>query len=531
MRRSVALILACAALAGVGGNMLASPPPAQASIIGTLGGLACKVVGTVGEGWMGTACNGALNVGQKLAGAAGKAGKVAGKLAGNPLVQRAAGIAAIVAWVLGGAKWTMDHMASVISATTSPSLTSSWFTGVYLRIEGIALFFTLLFVFAAATEALLRSEPALLARAVFGYLPLAAIATALATPLTMLLLAATDQLSAGLAALAGQSATHFLTGTSAWVAAGLTAADPFFAVMAGALVVAAGGALWIEMLIREVAVYVVVAMLPLVFAAMVWPARRVWAVRAVEVLVALILAKVAIVVVLALGASALAHGGVTGISKLLGGLALILLGAFSPWVLLRLIPLAEVASAAVGHIRGHVHATAGMRTPEAALAGKAVEKVRGTSGNGTAQATGDAVVSGLAVQELLEQMQRRARTAEAPSADENVTPGAGNGSAAVSLNGDRGQPEGPDRPTPRTDDSPKAQSTTAHGEPETVVQRPDGSWEPLAHSDPDAPIPPPPWEDPADAGLTDAEADSPSAAPPPAPEPPEGRLGREERDE
>ncbi len=529
MRRSVALILACTALAGAGSTVLASAPPAQASIIGTLGGLACKVVGTVGEGWMGTACNGALGVGQKLAGAAGKAGKVIGKVAGNPLVQRAAGIAAIVAWVLGGAKWTMDHMASVISASTSPSLTASWFTGVYLRIEGIALFFTLLFVFAVATEALLRSEPALLARAVFGYLPLSALATAVATPLVMLLLAATDQLSGGLAALAGQNATHFLTGTSAWVAAGLTAADPFFAVMAGGLVVAAGGALWVEMLIREVAVYVVMAMLPLVFAAMVWPARRVWAIRTVEVLVALILAKVAIVVVLALGGSALAHSGVSGLSRLLGGLALILLGAFSPWVLLRLIPLAEVASAAVGHIRGHVHATAGVRTPEAALAGKAVEKVRGTSRNGTAEGAGDAVVSGLAVQELLEQMQRRARAAEAPSADEAATRGRGSGSSAVSLNGEPGPAEETARPASGGEHGANARPMSTRGEPATMVQRPDGSWEPLAHPDPNAPISPPPWEDRPDTAPADAEPDTP--APPPGPEPQEGRLGREEQGE
>ena len=56
--------------------------------------------------------------------------------------------------------------------------------------------------------------------------------------------------------------------------------------------------LWLELLMREAAVYVIVLMLPLVFAALVWPARRVWAVRAVELLVALILSKFAIVAVL-----------------------------------------------------------------------------------------------------------------------------------------------------------------------------------------------------------------------------------------
>jgi hypothetical protein len=106
-------------------------------------------------------------------------------------------------------------------------------------------------------------------------------------------------------------------------------------------------------LIREAAVYVVVMMLPLVFAAMVWPARRVWALRAVEVLVALILAKFAIVSILALAAAALEHSGGSLIVRALAGLVLVLLGAFAPWVLLRLLPLAEVASAAAGHVRDH----------------------------------------------------------------------------------------------------------------------------------------------------------------------------------
>jgi hypothetical protein len=137
------------------------------------------------------------------------------------------------------------------------------------------------------------------------------------------------------------------------VLAGLSAADPFFAVLAGGLVVAAGCALWVEMLVREIAVYVVVAMLPLVFAGMVWPARRVWAVRAVELLIALILSKFAIVAVLALGGAALGTNFGAGPAAMLVGLTLVTLAACSPWALLRLLPLHEMASAAVGGLRQH----------------------------------------------------------------------------------------------------------------------------------------------------------------------------------
>lgn len=532
MRRRTAIVLMALAVGGaVSAGELVTPPTAQAG----LGGLACKVLGTIGEGWWGKACNGALDVGGKLVGGGKKAAGVIGKVAGNPLLQRTAGIGAIVAWVLGGAKWTMDHLASVISSTTSPALTAGWFTGVYLRVEAIALFFTLLFLCAAAAEALLRSDAALLARAVFAYLPLAALLTAVATPLTMLLLAASDQLSAGFASIAGAGTTRFLTGSSAWVAAGLTAADPFFAVMAGGLVVAAGGALWVELLLREIAVYVVVAMLPLVFAAMVWPARRVWAIRAVEVLVALILAKVAIVVVLALGGAALQHAGVSGISKLLAGLALVILGAFSPWLLLRLIPLAEVASAAVGHIRGHAHATAGLRTPEAALASKAASKLSGDH-PGRAGRNGDpAGPTGgeMAVGELLQQMQHRAQSAQPapePATGEPAQPPAVAG-VGTPLNGDRDSAapvSGPRSTAPRaaTDALTAAGSAQPEhgGQEQMMVQRPDGGWEPQHHADPEAPISPPPWEQP-DQSHVEAVDGEPPSAPTPPPDPNDGPLG------
>ena len=109
--------------------------------------------------------------------------------------------------------------------------------------------------------------------------------------------------------------------------------------------------LWLELLIREAAVYVIVLMLPLFFAAMVWPARRIWAIRAVELLIALILSKFAIVAVLSLGGAALGHTLLPGFQALFAGTTLVLLAAFSPWAMLRLLPLHELAGAAVGGLR------------------------------------------------------------------------------------------------------------------------------------------------------------------------------------
>jgi len=524
MRRSAAVIAVAGALALTLPGGLIDPPPAQAGLAST----ACNLLGTIGEGWWGKACGAVVDVGGKLVGAGKKAGSVVSKLAGNGLLQRGLGIAAIVAWVLGGAKWTVDHLGAVISASTSPTLTTHWFTGVYLRIEGLAVFFTLLFILAAAAEAILRSDLSVIARAVFAYLPLAALLTAVAAPLTMLLLAATDRMSSGVAAIAGSGSTHFLTGAGAWVVGGLTVADPFFAVLAAGLVVAAGAALWVELLIREVAVYVVVALLPIAFASLVWPARRVWAVRSIELLVALILSKVAIVAVLALGGAALSHAGLGSLSRLLGGLALIILGAFTPWMLLRLIPLAEVGAAAVGHVRGHVHSAAGVRTPEAAVAGRAAERVGGVLPGGGSSGSRHGFGGGMAVGELLDQMQRRARGTEPGSGASGgggaaPRPAGSPGSAAASSDSG-GQVVEADFPAPSQLRLPGVGS--AAGIDGTSGARSEGGGFGGGSSAAAlGPLPPRPWEGTDGSGGSDEGPPRPSPPPDPRDPPLNGEQG------
>jgi hypothetical protein len=102
-------------------------------------------------------------------------------------------------------------------------------------------------------------------------------------------------------------------------------------------------------------------MLPLAFAGMVWPARRIWAIRAVELLVALVMSKFAIVAVLSLGGAALVSGTSASshsVTAALAGAVLLIMGAFTPWALLRLLPLAEVAATAAGSLSRETRARA-----------------------------------------------------------------------------------------------------------------------------------------------------------------------------
>jgi hypothetical protein len=254
----------------------------------------------------------------------------------------------VVSWVVASAAAALRFTIALVGGTTRPALESTWFSATYWRVAAVSALLTLPFLFAAAVHALVRSDLSLLVRAAFGYLPLAMIGVAIAAPITTLLLAATDEMSSFVAAASSHSDATFL----AQAAAGLTSAsvinkDPFLGFFVALITVVATVALWIELLVRDAAVDVIVLMLPLFFAAMVWPARRVWAIRAIETLFALILAKFAIVAVLSLGGAAISQGG-SGPAALLTGVVLVTLATMSPWALLRLLPIHEVAAAAAG---------------------------------------------------------------------------------------------------------------------------------------------------------------------------------------
>ncbi|MGH2908129.1 MAG: hypothetical protein ACRDK8_02380, partial [Solirubrobacteraceae bacterium] len=245
-------------------------------------------------------------------------------------------LSAISSAVDGAAAEALRLTGSILSSTTSPGLLSTWFSATYWRVAALSALLTVPFLFAAAVHALVRSDLALLGRAAFGYLPLAAIGVTIAAPLATLLLSATDEMCALVAGAAG-SADGAALGRAATSVAALSGAtgSAMLAFFIGLLAIAATIGLWIELLIRAAAVDVIVLMLPLFFAAMVWPARRVWAVRAIETLIALILAKFAVVAVLTLGGAALA-GPSAGLDSTLVGTTLIVLAALSPWALLRL---------------------------------------------------------------------------------------------------------------------------------------------------------------------------------------------------
>ena len=381
-------ILVCAALAATIVTVVyraATPAPASAGVIPES---ACKAIGDL-NGLGGKACSALSNPGKLL-----KTGKslITGHLgsaikdllgsAGGSSASAALGLAAIVAWVVDGARTAVHDMGKVVNETSAPQLGSVWFSSTYWRIAAVSALLTLPFLFAAAVQALVRSDLSLLARAAFGHLPIALVGVGIAAPVTMLLLSGTDELCSLVWSPSSSSGlTSLFAGGGTVIGAVALAGSPFLAFLMCLFTAAAAILVWLELAMREAAVYIVVLLLPLAFAALVWPARRVWAVRVVEILVALILSKFAIVAVLGLGGAALDQAGAHGLSAMLAGMVLVLLAALAPWAVLRLVPLAEVASSAASALRPHTLSALQTAWPSARTSGRAEQGIAHVAGD------------------------------------------------------------------------------------------------------------------------------------------------------
>jgi hypothetical protein len=538
---------------------LAGAVPATASALDPTKAI-CSLTGLISS-FAGKACSLAshpgrvIGAGKKLLG--GHLGGALDSLTGSTVKKAATAtvaLTAIVTAVVGGARYALEKTAKVIGATTRPNLQSTWFSASYWRMAGVSALLTLPFLFAAAVQAMIRSDLAMLARAAFGYLPLGLLAVAVAAPLTTLLLAGSDELSTIVASASGHDSASFLDRASL-VLGGITggAGTLFVAFFVGLLTAAATITLWIELLIRDAAVYVIVLMLPLFFAALVWPARRIWAIRAVELLVALILSKFAIVAVLALGGAALGHTMIPAASFLTGA-TLVLLAAFSPWALLRLLPLHEVASAAVGGLRSHpgraltlgdqrAHEGTDRAEP---LTDELSDQMRDQAREGAATARwDDAPPTGDA--------QTRGRDgADSPEAASGAASGPGESVLPIA-----GVPSAPGDPHPATAAPPAMEGPDATGDPSPAAVDPGRAGGPAEESPPGIPsfwragngtwilgpeefesAPPAPPAPPAPSGPSGPSAppetaSDPTAEPsigedrdptPPRPEPDGGRL-------
>ena len=264
--------------------------------------------------------------------------------AGSASTAVAAGaLSAIAGWVVQGATWLLAALGSAISTTTTVKLDAPWFL-LHLRVMlAVAAFAAVPMLLLAAVQAVYHQSAAGLVRAAFVHLPLAGLLSAVAAQLVQLALGVTDALCTTVTASTGGELAKALTSIGRALSHEPTPLPTFVMTIGALLIVSGAFALWLELLMRSAAIYAAVLFLPLAFASLVWPAVSHWCRRLVETLAALVLSKFVVVAVLSLAVGAVSSGA--GFSTILAGGALLLLAAFTPFTLLRLLPLVEVGAA------------------------------------------------------------------------------------------------------------------------------------------------------------------------------------------
>lgn len=302
----------------------------------------------------------------------------------------------IASWVMGAVGELVAGVIDYLGNSARPGLDAAWFSGPgspFVLVRNIAGTLLIGFVLLAVIQGLLSGELAGTAGRVVRDLVLAVIGMSAVVVVTVKLLDLTDALSSAVLQGADAHALRFLSGFGS--AAG-SATGGFALVLIGLVVAFAALLVWAELMVRSALVYLLVALSPLAFAAITWPAARGVLRRTVELLVAVVVSKFVICVTLALGAAALSGAGTAdpagggpvpaaSLGTILSGAAVLGLAAFSPFVVLRLIPFAEAAVVAHGVSRSPLRgAQAGAM---ALYSGQSIARLAGTGGGASAGAT------------------------------------------------------------------------------------------------------------------------------------------------
>jgi hypothetical protein len=307
--------------------------------------------------------------------------KVAGAVGGVAGAGLDAVLGGLTHWVVEAVVWVVGGVFSFFFDATDPNVQADWFlagSGPYATTAGIAAVLLVGFVLVGIVQGALAGDAAGMLRRVGVELPLAVVAMVGLVGMTQALIALTDALADGLLGQFRIDVAAF-TATVSSLGALLSGGVSLFVIFVlGVVAVLAGIVLVAELVVRASLIYIVVALAPLVLAAQLWPALRGAGRKLAELLVALILSKLVIAVALAVAAAAAVgagsggevtalaapevaaadSGGAVGqaVGILLAAAAAFGVAAFSPLLVVKLLPFTEAAVVAAGVRGGPVRA-------------------------------------------------------------------------------------------------------------------------------------------------------------------------------
>ena len=331
-------------------------------------------------------------------GVGGLVGRGAGAV-GSSILDAVGG--AVARGVAGACKAVSDALLGFLATSSGPSFSQGWWAGprgqhLWASVAALAGVLMVGFVLLALVQGLLAGDPGAMVRSVLAEVPVSVAGIVVVVAATEALVGLTDGASAMVLERVPADLGRFLAGfgsTANIATHGFLGIVMLLVFLLGSLLV------WIELVVRASLIYLLVAFAPLALAARVWPAARGVARKLCELGIALIVSKFAIALALGLGAAALAGGGpneagfgtevALGLSSLLAGGSLMLLAAFTPFVVLRLLPVVEAAAVAQGISRSP--ARAAQTAMQATYYAQGLKRVGGTRASaGAARGAGGA---------------------------------------------------------------------------------------------------------------------------------------------
>lgn len=295
--------------------------------------------------------------------------------------------------------------------STTVDLTGGWFNSeggaeVTTLTSVVAGALVLVFLLLALVRALFAGEFSAMWRASLIDVPVAFLGTAVTVLVASALLEIVDLASVSLLGADGEQLSAFseaLADAERLNGAGL------LGILFGLLFIIGAVLVWIQLLVRAALIYIVIAFAPILWVTRAYPGTRNISRRGIEIALSLIVSKFVMAVSFRLGAEALRGGAVTthevDLSAMLVGAAIMLLTAFMPFAVFKVIPIVESATAASGADKAAVGAAVvgagaavGATVVAAKLAGSgfsaAAGAVRGPGGGPSGGDGGSATVPG-----------------------------------------------------------------------------------------------------------------------------------------
>jgi hypothetical protein len=326
-------------------------------------------------------------------------------------------------WFANGLLLLMEWVWRVLDAASTPRLTEAWFTGGLARpLAGLAVAITVALMLASAIQAGFGGRPELIVDALKEG-PKAIVATALTVTVIDVLLRGADVLADVVWQTGRGDTQQVLDGLARTISMSGSLGATFLGPLALSFGMISLLVTAVMLFMRSALLYLVAAFAPVVWSASVSPVLRGAGRRLVQVTVALVLAKPAIVITLVVGSKLVANtatpsaggsDGAAALGTLVTGFACFGIAGLSPWIIFRLLPTVEGAAVSSGIVGGWGRSA--MTTAQTAM----MVKTAGASGAASAATRGLPSAAG------------SPGTSSTPAAGPSTTPTGGGGSRSSS---------------------------------------------------------------------------------------------------